>query len=360
MKDSYLTAGIKFNHLFRLLKRNKVSFTFRNLLRLAFLLQGACWSSLFSWIEKVRFSKALKNTPVPDDPVFIIGHWRTGSTLLHQLMSLDPQLNAPTLFQVALPDSFLVSYPYYRPMFRMFISGHRPMDQVRIGMDEPQEDEYAIYRITNFSPLEKLVFATTDSYFLNRETRFLPSGDDLEKWKNEVKAFFRKLHFANNKRIVSKNPFNSFRIKVLHDMFPNAKFIHIVCHPDDVIPSAINMWNILQKQNQLTNPVNPPRFEAVADLLEHLLSEIETDHKQLLPDQYVEVRFEDLEKKPVAVLKQIYESLHLPFSTEFELKINGFIRQTANFRKNDFSLTPRDKLYIRKILAIHMNKYNYQ
>lgn len=143
-------------------------------------------------------------------------------------------------------------------------------------------------------------------------------------------------------------------------MFPNAKFIHIVRHPDDVIPSAINMWNILQKQNQLTNPVNPPRFEAVADLLEHLLSEIETDHKQLLPDQYAEVRFEDLEKKPVAVLKQIYESLHLSFSTEFELKINGFIRQTANFRKNDFSLTPRDKLYIRKILAIYMNKYNYQ
>ena len=330
------------------------------MLRLAFLIQSACWSSLFSWIEQARFSKALKNAPVPDDPIFIIGHWRTGSTLLHQLMSLDPQLNAPTLFQVAVPDSFLISYPYYRPIFKRIISGHRPMDQVKIGMDEPQEDEYAIYRLTSYSPLENLVFAKSGSYFLNHGATFLPSGDQMEKWKNDVKAFYRKLHFKSKKRIVSKNPFNSFRIKTLCEMFPGAKFIHIVRHPDDVIPSTIYMWDLVQKQNRLNNPVNSTDFKEAVGVLENLLAAIETDRMQLPSGHYAEIRFEDLENKPVDVLKKIYNLLNILFTNEFEVKINDFIREIADFRKNEFSLSPPEKSYIREKLILHMNKHDYQ
>ncbi len=360
MRDSYLTAGIRLDQLFRLLKRNKLSFTSKNILRLAFLIQSAGWSSFFSWVEKARFSKALRNAPVPDDPIFIIGHWRTGSTLLHQLMSLDPQLSAPTLFQVAVPDSFLVSHPYYRPIFKQVISEHRPMDQVKIGMDEPQEDEYAIYRLTSYSPLENLVFAKSGSYFLNHGTPFLPSGNKLEEWKNDVKAFYRKLYFKSKKRIISKNPFNSYRIKTLCEMFPRSKFIHIVRHPDDVIPSTIYMWDIVQQQNRLNFPVNRPDFNETVGVLESLLTAIETDRNQLQPGHFVEIRFEDLEKNPVDVLKKIYQLLDLQFTEKFEANINGFLRETVDFRKNEFSLTPGEKSYIREKLILHMKNHEYQ
>jgi hypothetical protein len=213
------------DQLFRLLCRNQVDLNPKTLFRIVFLLQSACWSSFFSWIEKARYAKVLKNTPVPDNPIFIIGHWRTGSTFLHQLMTLDPDLCAPSLFQVAVPDSFLVSYPYYRPIFKQVVSEHRPMDQVKIGMDEPQEDEYAIYRMTNYSPLENLVFPKSKAYFLNHGSPFLPAGEQLVRWKTDVQDFYRKLFFKSGKRIVSKNPFNSFRIKALYEMFPNARFI---------------------------------------------------------------------------------------------------------------------------------------
>ncbi len=360
MKDSYLTAGIRVDQLIRLLRRNKVSYSFKNSLRLVFLFQSALWSSFFSWIEKIRFSKALKNHPAPVDPIFIIGHWRTGSTLLHQLMNLDPHLSTPTLFQVAVPDSFLVSYPYYRPLFKRIISEHRPMDQVRIGMDEPQEDEYAIYRITSYSPLENLVFSKSPSYFLNHGTPFLPPGDQLEMWKSDLKGFFGKMHFKTNKRIVSKNPFNSFRIKTLLDIFPAAKFIHIVRHPDDVIPSTIHMWEILQRQNRLNNPVTPPTFNEVTGILENLLSAIEHDRKNLSRDQYTELRFEDLEKEPVVVLRKIYHEIGLAFTDEFEANINRFMKETANFQKNIFSLKPGERSYIREHLCSYMTKYGYQ
>lgn len=359
MKDSYLTAGIRLDQLIRLMKRNKVSYSFKNIFRLAFLFQSALWSSVFSWIEHLRFSKALKNYPAPIDPIFIIGHWRTGSTLLHQLMNLDPHMTTPTLFQVAVPDSFLVSYPYYRPLFKRIISEHRPMDQVRIGIDEPQEDEYAIYRITSYSPLENLVFSNSPAYFLNHGTPFLPPEDQLERWKSDLKAFFGKLHFKTNKRIVSKNPFNSFRIKTLLDIFPAAKFIHIVRHPDDVIPSTIHMWDILQRQNRLNNPVTPPTFNEVTRILNTLLTAIENDLKSLSQDQYTELRFEDLEKEPVAVLRKIYQQIGLEFTDEFEVNINRFMKETANFQKNTFSLMPDERSYIREHLGSYMKKYDY-
>src|SRR4051794_3899053 len=42
-------------------------------------------------------------------PVFILGHWRQGTTHLHNLLALDPQFAYPTLFQTLYPRSFLTT-----------------------------------------------------------------------------------------------------------------------------------------------------------------------------------------------------------------------------------------------------------
>lgn len=357
MKESYLTAGIKLDQLFRLLRRNRVSFNPRTMFRLAFLVQSACWSSVFSWIERARYAKALQHAAVPDDPIFIIGHWRTGSTYLHQLMNLDPDLCAPTLFQVAVPDSFLVSHPYYRPIFRTMVSEHRPMDQVKIGMDEPQEDEYAVYRITNFSPLENLVFPKSSSYFLNHGSPFLPPAGQLGPWKDAVREFYKKLHFGTGKRIISKNPFNSFRVKDLYELFPKAKFIHIVRHPGRVVPSTIHMWNILQKQNSMNAMGCSPEFSEVVGVLKNMLVTIERDRTDLPPGTMVQVRFEDLEASPVEVLKSVYKELGLSFSDELESKIRKFCLENASYKKNVFSLTGDENSIIARELGSHIRSW---
>jgi len=75
----------------------------------------------------MRYSRVLNETPVPEDPVFIVGHWRTGSTFLHQLMAQDPRMTTPTLFQVALPEQFLVSHHFYEPVLKTLMGKSRPM-----------------------------------------------------------------------------------------------------------------------------------------------------------------------------------------------------------------------------------------
>lgn len=329
------------------------------MLRVAFLLQSAAWSSLFAKAEQLRYGQKLKKTDPPRDPVFIVGHWRTGSTFLHQLMALDPAFQAPTLFQVALPDSFLISYPYYKPLFRCIVSKSRPMDNVRLGMDEPQEDEYAIFRLTGWSPLRALVFPSNSRYFLDHSYLYQPDQRRLNSWKTEVLAFFRKLHFHDTRRIVSKNPFHSFRIPLLVQMFPEAKFIHIVRHPDQVIPSSIHMWNILQDQNSLYRS-EKPGIEDVTRIFSELVHCIWKSTASFQTGKLSEVRYEDLESDPMKTMEKIYNDLNLTYSEEYQIRMGTFLKEISGFKKNEFQLPEKDKGMIRQRLGDFMARYAYE
>jgi hypothetical protein len=358
---NYLTAGIGFTRLIRLVRRNSISFHPKYIFRFLFLLQSSVWTELFSRIELKRYGKKISSIPVPEDPIFIIGHWRTGTTLLHQMMSLDPNLAAPTLFQVAEPQCFICSYGYYLPLFSALIDQRRPMDNVRLGMNEPQEDEYAIYRITDFSPIEQLVFPKDKRYFILDNPSFLPLNEiEKKEWEEQLCNYFRKLYFFNRKTIVSKNPFNSFRIKELCVLFPKARFIHIVRHPFEVVPSTVNMWRIVLKQNRLTRNGSYPGIEEVAKGFEKLLTTIKTDYSVIPQDNFFEMKFEDFEADPVAEIKKIYTRFHMPINDVFSLKIQSFIDSMNSYRKNEFHLAGHEKELIRIHLSQHMQFFNYQ
>lgn len=358
---NYLTAGIGFSRLVRLARKNSISCHPKYLLRFLFLAQSALWSDMFSWFEQKRYGKKIESTPVPEDPIFIIGHWRTGTTLLHQLLNLDPNLAAPTLFQVAEPGCFICSYRYYLPVFSALVSEYRPMDNVRIGMNEPQEDEYAIYRITDFSPIERLVFPKNSDYFLLDYPSFLPGNEkERKEWEEQLRSYFRKLHFFHGKIIVSKNPFNSMRIKELAVMFPKARFIHIVRNPYEVVPSTIHMWKIVLDQNKLNRKGSYPGIEEVAKGLHKVLTTIEKDRSILPEENFYEMKFEDLEADPIAEVMKIYSRFHMPFDGALSHHIESFMDSLKNYRKNVFLLADEEKELICKQLSHHMQNFNYQ
>lgn len=358
MKNSYLTAGIRFRSLIRLLSRNHVSLTPVTVSRVLFLLQSSVWSSIFSRIESNTYRKAIEKTPIPTNPIFIIGHWRTGSTLLHQLLARDPGLTAPTLFQVALPGNFLVSYRFYQPIFNLFMGSTRPMDNVRIGMDEPQEDEYALFRLSTSSPLEQLIFPSAKKYFLS-QAPMLPEGALLDQWVEGMQHFYRKISFAKGKRIVSKNPFNSMRIPLLVERFPDAQFIHITRHPFDVVPSTRHLWKIVQKQNILNRYGYTPTFREIAMYFSMMSEEILKTTGALSKNKVAEIRYEDLEQDPVSNLKKLYGQLGLPFTDPFENQINAFIKSTEGYKKNVFVLSDQDKKVISDEMRSYMARYRY-
>jgi hypothetical protein len=357
MNHSYILAGTTSGKLLKLVFKNGVSLHPTALFRLLFLLQNGIWASIFKRRERLKFRKQLTHLPIPKDPVIIIGHWRTGSTLLHQLMSLDKNMIAPSVFQVSLPDSFLVSEKYYLPVMSSMMSTKRPMDNVKLGFDEPQEDEYAMFKLTADSPLERIIFQKPDGYFLKHYKDFIPKNK--EAWKEAITQFCTKLSFASHKRIVLKNPFHSLRIGLLKEIFPGVKFIHIHRHPYKVVPSTINMWNIVAQQNKLKGKWKEPSVAEVTDVLNEMLSSIRKNLDELPAGTWSEVNFETFEKNPVAAIKRIYEEIGLNFTDEFEIRINDYLSGLKDFKKNVFTLRNEDKESIRNMMTDHFYHYHY-
>lgn len=360
MKHSYLLAGTTLGKLLGMLFRNGFTFYPAYFLRLLFLLQNGIWASVFKLREREKFKQILKNHPLPTNPIFIIGHWRTGSTFLHQLLSIDNQLAAPSVFQVSIPDSFLVSEKYYKPVMSRMMGAHRPMDRVKLGFDEPQEDEYALLKLAPDSPLEKLIFPDNNSFFLNGYKDFYPKEQYLEKWKMAFFYFVKKLSYRTGKQIILKNPFHSLRIPLLNKMFPDALFIHIHRHPFEVIPSTVNMWNIVGRQNQLKKKWNEPEIGDIVNLLDRMYCKVQNDLNELPKEKYYEVEFSEFEKDPVGQLNNIYEHFGMTFSEEYLAVLKEKLNQLKGHKKNKYVLSEADRILIKEKLNKHFVYYNYK
>jgi len=358
MNHSYLLAGISSGKLFRLLFKNGFSIYPKYLFRILFLLQGSIFASIFNRIEKVRMAKKLKNYSMSDDPIFIIGHWRTGTTLLHQLMALDENLVTPSVFHVSTPESFLISEKFYRPAMTQAMKSKRPMDNVKLGFDEPQEEEYALIKMTADSPLEKLIFPKGKKYFLSEYNDFNPENEI--EWKRALQYFCFRLSFSKGKRVLLKNPFHSTRIPLLFELFPNAKFIHIHRHPFEVVPSTIHMWNIVGNENKLKRRFEKPKTEEVAIVFDRMLTNINKNLVSLPENVKVEVSFKKLESDPVSALELIYNKLELNYSQDFEARVKEWLSGMKSYQKNKYELSVSEKETIRKTLGKHFIYYNYK
>ncbi len=349
MKIFTIILGCRFSVLMRLIFRNGISLYPVYLARILLLLMNSLISSILILVEKRNFGKKIRETSLSKPPIFIIGHWRTGSTLLHQLFSLDPQFTTPTMVQTTIPDHFLFSTKYYLPILKKALPKTRPMDKVALSPLQPQEDEFALIRMGSESPLEKLIFPSGEGYFLDGYS-YTPTGKKLELWKKNLLSFYKKITLQEGKQIVSKNPYHTKRLELLAEMFPGAKFIHITRDPKIVVPSTIRMWNIVARENKLKRGWTSPSISEATTVLRSYLDHV-TLCKQKLENPFTELRFEDLEKQPVKILKKIYSDLEIPWSEAFETAVNKFMRANKGFEKNAYKLSSEEEQTIQSILS---------
>jgi omega-hydroxy-beta-dihydromenaquinone-9 sulfotransferase len=359
MKFAYLLYGIRLKKLFRLIRNNGLSFRSPYIFRYLFLLQNALWSSLFCTIEKFQYGKLIATTPLPDEPVIIIGSWRTGSTYLHQLLRFDPNRTVPDNFQIHLPDSFLFSVKYYKPVMKFLMgkNARRTFDNVSVCADEPQEDEFAILKMCGQSPLLNLIYPDSDRFFLLNYDNYELEGEDYDEWGKAMTELCTKINIASSKQIILKNPFHSLRIKTIRRLFPRAKFIHIYRHPFNVIPSSINMWNIVGPQNAMRPGFVKATVKDTVEVFDRVLNYIHLHTKDLPEQSFCEIKYEDLEENPLEEIKNAYNKLGLPFNSTFEESLK--VPNSKKFVKNKYSLSEEDKSFISEKLKHHMERYGY-
>ena len=118
-------------------------------------------SRLNSWHEfweTQLYGRRIDQTVIEHPPVFVLGHWRSGTTLLHNLLTLDPQFTYPNLYSCLFPGHFLLTERLVTALTGWAIPKTRPMDNVAADWNMPQEDEFVLLVRALISPYMLLAF----------------------------------------------------------------------------------------------------------------------------------------------------------------------------------------------------------
>lgn len=228
------------------------------------------------------------------------------------------------------------------------------MDQVRLGLEEPQEDEGALWRLCGLSPLERLVFPEDERYFLNGDLDFLPPPSELPRWEQALLGFVRRVAEHTGRRVVLKNPFHSVRVPVLERLFPNARYLRIHRDPREVIPSTVHMWTLVGEQNRLRRAGGPPALDDVITVFEGMQAKMERDLKAVPAERQTLLRFSDLETRPTETVGAAMEAIGVGLPAASEQAVRAFAESVRGYKKNERPARPDDQRRIEERLRAFM------
>lgn len=327
------------------------------------LLAILCFSALntiLSLPERLVLPLILRRRAVRP-PVFIVGVHRSGTTHLHNLLALDPRFTTARTYQVMNPVGFNFSGWLIAPIFGIFLPWKRPMDSVRFHLWAPQEEEFAIAGLCRLSPYWGLTFPRDGAAY---ERFILPDGftaGELNRWKRTYTHLLRKLTLFSRRRLLLKNPYNTGRVALLAEMFPDAKFIHIYRHPFAVCRSNAHMAAEGHVINQLQDP-DPADNYTTRFLGNYRAMEdaFYRDLASLAPGQAAEVRFEDLERDPIGQIERIYAELGLELTETFRRRLTNYLRTVADYQKNRFRPMPEtERRRILDVMGDYCERWGY-
>ena len=315
--------------------------------------------SVVNRIQKFWYGKRVERTPLVSDPIFVIGHWRTGTTYAHELLALDPHFASPTTFQCFMPRGFLVSKRWLCPLTARLLPRKRPMDNMDMGWEVPQEDEFALLSMGLPTPYRRMAFPNHSPRHLDYINLQGVSRSERKQWKQCLYGFIKNLNYYYRRPIVLKSPPHTGRISTLLEIFPNAKFIHITRSPLEFIPSTIHMWASLDAANGFQLPHHRHLESYVFDCYEMLYQGFARDRHLLHAGNHQFVRFEDLVTHPVDTMRRIYDQLNLGDFSRVAQRLREREVADRNYRRNRHELLPAMRRKIERICSSYLGEFGY-
>lgn len=324
-------SGAGFGDWLRLLADNRFRVDPPHWGRAAAITLGTLPSTVWRAIENRRFGPRIASTDVKA-PLFILGHWRSGTTHLHNLLAEDPQFAYASMFDVLFPHSFLSLE--LGQGWAALLSPTRHIDDVRLGWDVPYEDEFAVCAATFRSPYLAWIFSRRYDHYQRYLTfRGVPESEVAE-WKAGLLHFARKLTLKYGRPLVLKSPPHTCRIKLLLEVFPDARFVHIHRDPYAVFQSTRRMVEVagsLMKLQRLdTASLEARVLDRYVEMYDAFLEE-----KPLVPaGRFHEMAFEALEQDPVSELRRLYDALGLGGFDAFAVRLQAYLDGIRDYEKN--------------------------
>ena len=317
------------------------------------------FNTVMGAVQSLLFGRRIRETQLAGPPVFIVGHWRSGTTLLHELMSLDDRFGSPTTYQCFSPKHFLLTEWFITRYMGWLIPKQRPMDNMAASWTSPQEDEFALLTLNAPTPYFRMAFPNDPPPYMELLDMQGVSDRDQTRFERAIMGFAKLITYRFGKRLLFKSPPHTGRIETLARLFPGAKFVHITRDPFAIFPSTKRLWESLDDIQGLQRPRHEHLEEYVFECFERMYRGFEDQRTRLAPDSIVDLRYEDLVQDPVGRVRHLYERLNLGDFEQVREKLEAAVAGNKNYQTNRHELQPAMKEVIRKRWGQYFRTYGY-
>jgi hypothetical protein len=308
----------------------------------ATMLLSAAARSPLALLEKLALVRRRRRARPMEPPVFVIGHWRSGTTHLHNVLGKDPQFGHIPPLASGLPWNVLTLVTWLRPLLEKALPEDREVDRVAVTPDSPQEDEIPLASMQPLSVFHAVYFPHRFEERFDRGVFFdACSPGEIARWELRHRAFLEKIAlYQQRPRLLVKNPVYTGRLSRLRALWPGAKFIHIVRNPYVVFQSTVHYYRKLIPGLALQPHAHLQLEPFVLRSYARLMARLDAQAADLSSPDLAEVRFEDLEVDPLGELERVYRELSLPGFKAAAPRFRAYLESLRGYRKNRFEALP--------------------
>ncbi|MFI3282665.1 MAG: sulfotransferase [Rikenellaceae bacterium] len=318
--------------------------------------------SSFKGLQDSRYDKQLKDIKLEQPPVFILGHWRSGTTFMHNVLSQDKNFGYNTTYQTVMPHLMMWGQGMFKKTTSWVMPDKRPTDNMELNVDQPQEEEFALSNMTPHSYYHLWFFPQLMNYYADKYLLFdTISEEELAEFE-EVFTKLIKISLWNTqgKQFLSKNPPHTGRVKELLKMFPDAKFVYLMRNPYTVFESTRSFFSKTIKPLQLQNISEEELEENILTIYEKLYHKYEEDKKLIPEGNLVEIKFEDYEADAYAQTELIYKSLGLTTFDSAKGDIEAYISKKKGHKKTKYNFHERTIKLVEERWGFALEQWGYK
>ncbi|WP_102408653.1 sulfotransferase family protein [Parabacteroides bouchesdurhonensis] len=326
-----------------------------------YLTKGVCrLLSLLEPLEDRRYRKYADNS-IEMDPLFVLGHWRSGTTFVHNVLACDKHFGYTTTYQTVFPHLMLWGQPFFKKSMAYLMPDKRPTDNMELRVDFPQEEEFAL---SNMMPYSYYNFWFFPQRMLEYCDRYLTFEKITEEERKVFKDTFLKLvkvslWNTHGTQFLSKNPPHTGRVKTLLEMFPNAKFIYLKRNPYTVYESTRSFFTNTIKPLKLQNLPDEVLVHNFVEVYKRLFYKFE-EEKHLIPEgNLIELKFEDFESDAFSMTEEIYNKLNLPGFREARGSIEKYLDKKKGYKKNSYKYEDKTIKTVEENWGMALKEWGY-
>ncbi len=302
----------------------------------------------FRLAEIILYHKKIESHVLSEPPIFILGHWRSGTSFFQSLICQDTRMTSSTIFRSLFPDNFYLTESWLKPILTSickFFNVPYSIQRVPMDLDLPAEVDMTLCSLcSERSYTWGQLFPRRFEKWVD-ELLILKNKNTADEWLHDYDYFIRKLSYrSKGKRVVVKSPGDTARIGHLLRHYPKASFIYIHRDPFSVFHSNLYFWRILQQQNSLQTISNTEVQDLIVNSYRKIMRSY-LNQRDLVPiSQLIELRFEEIIKDPLKELSRTYSALNIGTMPEKEITALLLKHQSQKYASYSITAELRDRL----------------